>query len=96
MKLMTQITFSTLFVFVGLSSLSFAGETTPAAAKHPCRKIETACSAAGFIKRHHKEGKGLWKDCMEPIMEGKTVEGVTVDAADIQGCKDKRAAKKKP
>lgn len=58
---------------------------------HPCHKIKAACEAAGFIKGHHKEKKGLYKDCMQPIMQGQTVAGVTVAPADLEACKAKKA-----
>jgi hypothetical protein len=57
---------------------------------HPCKNIVSACEAAGFKKGGHKEKKGLWKDCVEPIKSGQSVEGVTVSAEDLEGCKAKR------
>ena len=95
MKFTIKINLSAFSLLAGLSSLSLGNTSTTEAVNHPCRKIESACTAAGFIKRHHKEGKGLWKDCMEPLMNGKTVTGVTVDPSDIQACQAKRAARKK-
>lgn len=65
-----------------------AAPTAPAAGQeHPCKKIMESCTAAGFKKGGYKEGKGLFKDCMQPIMEGKTVAGVTASPADIEACK---------
>ena len=57
---------------------------------HPCMKIEQACNAAGFVKGRAKEGKGLIVNCMKPLLAGKSVPGVTVDAATIQHCQDIR------
>jgi hypothetical protein len=61
----------------------------------PCKRIVTACEAAGFVKGGHKSKdhpkKGLWKDCFRPIITGQKVEGVTVDAKDIQGCSAKKS-----
>lgn len=61
---------------------------------HPCVKIKTACESAGFIKGKHKEKKGLHLDCMKPLLEGKTVEGVSVSSEDISACKTKQAEHK--
>lgn len=55
----------------------------------PCQKIEMACKDGGFMLGEDKTGKGLVKDCMEPLMAGKTVEGVTVEEADVKACQDK-------
>lgn len=70
--------------------------TTPAFAEgsHPCKQIVSACEAAGFTKGGHKNKKGLWKDCVGPIKNGKTVEGVTVDSKIIDGCKAKAEERK--
>ena len=57
----------------------------------PCMKIEQACEAAGFAKGKAKEGKGLVVNCMNPILEGKSVPGVTIDETTIQACKDIKA-----
>lgn len=73
---------------------AFAKDTTKAkevGKDHPCQRIQQACKAAGFIKGGAKEGKGLYVNCMEPILKGKTVEGVTVDAATLQSCQDNMA-----
>ncbi len=63
------------------------------------KKIETACKSAGFVKgAHKKDGKGLYEDCLKPVVEGKMIEGVTVEASDIEACKakhEKRVAKRK-
>ena len=42
---------------------------------HPCKEIAKACEAAGFKKGDHKDKKGLWKDCVDPILEGTAVPG---------------------
>lgn len=57
----------------------------------PCKKIVDACKAAGFEKGKHKEGKGLWMDCMHSVMEGKAVEGVHASSEDVAACKAKKA-----
>ncbi len=65
------------------------------AKNHPCQKVKAACEAAGFKQGGHAEQKGLWKDCVDPVMEGKSVAGVTVSADDISACKIKKETHKK-
>jgi hypothetical protein len=77
-------------------SVSLAAEARPAAgekgkgqletaADDPhCRKIEEACQAAGFAKG--KVGKGLYRDCIFPLVAGKPVEGTGITPADVKAC----------
>lgn len=67
---------------------------TPKGKDQPCLKIEQACKAAGFVKGGAKEGKGLIVDCVKPLLEGKNVLGVTVDAATRKACQDKSKARR--
>jgi hypothetical protein len=60
----------------------------------PCKEIKSACESAGFQKDHHKEKKGLYKDCMQPILGGQSVAGVSVSADLVSACKAKKEAKK--
>jgi hypothetical protein len=75
-------------------------DTAPVAAKPAgsCKQIVQACTQAGFEKgMHKKDGKGLYKDFLDPILAGQTVAGVTVDPAVVADCnakKAKRQAKK--
>lgn len=62
---------------------------------NPCQKIEAACKDAGYMLGGAKTGKGLMKNCMGPIMAGKTVEGVKVEATDVAACKEKGQALRK-
>ncbi|MBC7385973.1 MAG: hypothetical protein H7301_07415 [Cryobacterium sp.] len=66
-----------------------------AAENGPCREIRTACESAGFTKGGHKpkknEFKGLYKDCVQKIMTGETVAGVTVSPEVVNGCKEKKS-----
>jgi hypothetical protein len=57
---------------------------------HRCCERATACEGAGFHRGGHKEGKGLWKDCVAPILDGRTVAGVTVSSDDVKACQAKR------
>jgi hypothetical protein len=54
-------------------------------------EIEQACTNAGFVKGEAAQGKGLFKDCMQPIMHGQAVNGVTVDPAAVSACKERMA-----
>ena len=91
MKFNSKLAVVLISVSIAFASPVFAAQ----AVQHPCKKIEVACQSAGYLKRHHKDGKGFWKDCMQPILAGQTVTGVTVDAADIQSCQERRAKSKK-
>ncbi len=86
----------TIFVLtlIFCSSLSFAaGEAT--ALPGACKQIADACTAAGFIKGDWKKGDGLWRDCVDPIIQGVTsVPGASkplpiIDAKTISACKAK-------
>ena len=60
-----------------------------------CQQIAKACQQAGFVKGDWKKGDGLWRDCVDPIMQGQTsVPGATkplpsVDAGLVADCKAK-------
>ena len=77
-----------------------ATAATPAASAKPakrgptaCQQISKACQDAGFAKGEWKEGTGLGRDCINPVMQGMTsVPGSTkalptVDPAVIAQCK---------
>ena len=57
----------------------------------PCKMIMKACYDAGFEKGEAKLGNGLFVDCMKPILNGESVKGVTVEAATVQACQEKRS-----
>lgn len=65
------------------------GEHAPS----PCKQIEQACKNAGFIQGDWKKGDGLWRDCVDPIMQGQSnVPGATkplpaVSSGAIAECK---------
>jgi hypothetical protein len=77
-------------------SMSIADMTTapaPGGRKMgPCKQIIAACESAGFEKgMHKKDGKGLFKDCLDPILAGQTVAGVTVDPSLVPACQAAKA-----
>jgi hypothetical protein len=60
----------------------------------PCKQIKEACEKAGFVKGEAKQGKGLWMDCIDPLMQGTTAKKSvlplpSVDASVIAACKQK-------
>lgn len=61
----------------------------------PCQEINLACQSAGFKKGDHKDKKGLMKDCMQPILNGQAVAGVSVSADVVSACKAKKMAHNK-
>ena len=79
-----------IFTFIIGLLVCFNG--TAFAAK-PCEAIEKACKAAGFYKGGNVSGKGLYLNCLQPIIEGKTVPNVTVSEADIKTCQVKAKEK---
>ncbi|WP_413581575.1 hypothetical protein [Bdellovibrio sp. HCB288] len=55
----------------------------------PCQKVKAACEAAGFVGGDRNAKKKLWKDCVDPLIEGKSVKGATISAKDVEACKMK-------
>jgi len=94
------MTFRNLSMFFALSlcaGLALAqGKKAERGTPGPCRAIEQACKNAGFIQGDWKKGDGLWRDCVDPIMQGQTnVPGATkplpsVDAKAVTDCKAAR------
>jgi hypothetical protein len=78
-----------------MGSAPTAGSNAPGGAHHPCEVIKQACESAGFVKGEYKEGKGLWRDCIDPIIQGKPVNSAiplpTVDPTVVAACKAKHA-----
>jgi hypothetical protein len=80
------------------ASLAPVASANAAAEKHPCRKLQKeaveACKAAGFAVGKHKEGKGLFEDCVKPLHHGKTIEGVTFNQSLVKECQAKKEERK--
>jgi hypothetical protein len=51
----------------------------------PCKQVKAACEAAGFKTGDAK--KNLWKSCIDPIVNGKSIPGVSVDTLTIAACR---------
>ena len=78
---------SIIFVF---SQNSFSQEAT----EHqdgPCIKIMEACKTAGYNKPSGAEKKSLSKNCIQPLLSGHKVDGVTINQSDLDACKAKKA-----
>lgn len=86
------VVFCTLLLAISGSERSFSAET--AGKSRPCKTIVSACQGAGFYKGGHKQSKGLWRDCFNPILSGQSVPGVTVDPAEVQACQVRRSERK--
>ena len=37
----------------------------------PCEQIKTTCINAGFVPGGGASGNGLWRDCVNPILQGR-------------------------
>jgi hypothetical protein len=61
----------------------------------PCAKIMNACKSAGFVKNDAKEGKGIWLNCIDLIMQGKPPSASAKLALPIISSKVVSACKKK-
>lgn len=84
-------------VLIGMMSatVALADGSSPKEGKyHPCEKILEACKAGGFVKGGHKDKKGLYMDCLKPILAGQSVSGVSVDSKDVQACQERKEKRK--
>lgn len=64
---------------------SFADDMSPRS--RDCATIAKACVGAGYV-RAENANKKFWQDCMNPILLGKVVEGVTIDPGVVKACRD--------
>lgn len=71
-----------LLVCVCLSQGVFANDMEAMMHSEDCMSIAKACDGAGF------KDKAFWFDCMRPVLMGKTVAKVSVDAAKVKVCRD--------
>lgn len=75
---------------IALSLMSLFTATVPAEEKEmpgPCHRIRVACESVGYAKGKHKPNKGLYVDCMKPVISGQSISGIKVKPADITDCK---------
>ena len=50
-----------------------------------CTTIATACTDAGYNQTD--TNKPFWQACMKPLILGKTVDGVTIEAGVAKACR---------
>lgn len=85
-----KMLFSALFMMV-LSANAFANEGiagSGSAETMACKNIKNACEAAGYVAGGASSGKGLWKQCVKPLLDNKSVSGVVVSPDDIKSCQN--------
>src|SRR5580765_7915430 len=68
------------------TQLAFADEAPGGKA---CGMIAKSCLKAGYT-RNGSAGKQFWNDCMKPIMLGKSIQGISIDAATAKECRSKK------
>ncbi len=73
-------------LFISQSVFADGALQNDVASDKSCAVIAKACAAAGFV-REKSETKGIWSNCMEPILLGKTVLGVKVDSSVVKLCR---------
>jgi hypothetical protein len=69
-KLIIMGTICTIVGSLAMPFVSQAAQGQGAKGEGPCKQIVIACENAGFVQGAAKEGNGLWKDCVGPIMQG--------------------------
>ena len=69
-----------------LMAILAAQQAAGSASDKSCSTIADACLAAGFVKTESTT-KGIWRDCMRPVILGKTVSGVSIDASVVKSCR---------
>lgn len=87
---MRKILFLILVCLFALQPVLAADDMMPSKS---CSAIAKACKDAGFAR--NKGGKKFWIDCMKPIILGKTVTGVKVDASTVTSCRTDKINKMK-
>ena len=78
-------------------SMNAQSEETADAKQGPCKKLMDACKAADYARGDHNLKKGLYKDCMIPLLSDtpQAVPGVTISTDIIAACKKIKDAKQK-
>ena len=90
MRIVGVASIVSLFAVVAIASETGSKGSPPKSESKPCRVIVKACRAAGFEKGKWLEGKGLFADCIAPIIaHGRSVEGVKIDPANVGACKQR-------
>lgn len=77
-----------------LAQASFAMTGGDDLSTKQCDSVVNACKSAGFTDEGMGD-KSFWFGCMKPVLFGKTVSGVTIDANDIKQCRKAKITKMK-
>jgi hypothetical protein len=77
-----------------LAQSSFAATMGDDNSTSQCDAVASACKKAGFTDEGTGD-KSFWFGCMRPVLLGKTVKDVTVDAKDVKECRKAKIAKMK-
>lgn len=81
-----HIAFLLAAVIFSAQSVFADQDMSPLSRSKSCSTIAHACVNAGF-GRAKVTGKQFWQDCMNPILLGQAVQGVTIDAAMVKICR---------
>lgn len=90
----TVLASQTVFAADAMGKDMEMGMGMPGDMNKSCAMIAKACKGAGF-ERKGDEGKKFWQDCMKPVVMGKTVEGVKLDASAAKDCRTFKIEKMK-
>ena len=82
--------FAVTLIGIGLSTSSAVSFADDAELREgPCNKITEACKV--YIKKAGPK-KSLYRDCMQPLLNGEKLEGVlNITESDIKACQVKKA-----
>jgi hypothetical protein len=67
-----RFTYLTCLVIILALPTAFAAPGAPPPKEPNCLAVYNACTGGGYIQGDAKEGNGLWKDCIIPLMTGTT------------------------
>lgn len=85
-----------LIPFLLAGFVTFLIAPADAAAAHPCSEIAKKCRKEGYsIGGANSSGQGLVKDCLEKVLAGQTLPGISVNFKTVGECKvrfDRRVA----
>lgn len=81
---------TTLILFTTQFSVAAEPPATTEQRDSPCIKVMDACKIAGYNKSSVTDKKSLSKDCIQPLLNGQKVEGVSVNQSDVDACKTKK------
>lgn len=77
-------------ILIALLAFNASAKSGAADSETPCKKIIDACKANTVSKGDAKDKKGLFKNCVRPIMRGEKIAGVDIAPADVDACRAKK------